>query len=132
MFEQSQHDPGGPLFVMTTAGFNLGPGFDVGRVIDFRKNVDHVRAWLGSADGRIASQVITPHTPGDDGVTMSVWRDDAAMVSAAYRPGKHRDQIERYKAEHTADRTSFTRFRALETCGTWGGIDPVAVARRRE
>jgi len=42
------------------------------RVIDFRVHVDKVHAWLKSADGRVASQVFTPHTVGDDGVTMSL------------------------------------------------------------
>jgi hypothetical protein len=44
------------------------------RVIDFRVHVDKVHAWLQSVDGRVASQVFTPHTVGDDGVTMSLWR----------------------------------------------------------
>jgi hypothetical protein len=39
------------------------------RVIDFRVHVDKVHAWLESVDGRVASQVFTPHTVGDDGVT---------------------------------------------------------------
>jgi hypothetical protein len=45
------------------------------------------------------------------------------------RPGFHRTQIARYKSEKTADRTSFTRFRPLQTSGQWDGVDPIAVAR---
>jgi heme-degrading monooxygenase HmoA len=129
MFEPAPRDPGGPLFVLTTAGFDSGPGFDMARVIDFRRHVDLVRAWLKDADGRIASQVNTPHERGDDGMTMSVWRSDAAMFNAAYKSGEHRTQIERYQREHTADRTSFTRFRMLGSAGLWAGRDPLADAR---
>lgn len=130
IFDNSPHDPGGPLVVMTTAGFNLGPGFDLQRVIAFKRDVDRVKAWMQSAAGMYGVHTFTPITRGDDGVTMSVWADDASMASVMYRLGVHRTQIDRYKSEHTADRTSFTRCRALETCGTWNGTDPIERARR--
>jgi hypothetical protein len=130
IFDTATQDPGGPLLVMTTAGFNRGPELDMERVIDFRVHVDRVHDWLKSVTARVASQVFTPHTVGDDGVTMSVWQSDAAMVAAMYRPGTHRTQIDRYKRETTADRTSFTRFRALRTSGQWGGADPIELARQ--
>ena len=123
LFEASPVDPGGPLFVMTTAGFN--PPVDIARLIEFRVHVDKVRAWIDPADGRVASQVFAPHTLGDDGVTMTLWRNDAAMIDTMYRPGFHRTQVERHKREILADRTSFTRFRVLATHGTWGGSDPL-------
>jgi hypothetical protein len=121
-------DPGGPLVVMTTAGFVLGPELDMARVVDFRRNVDRVRLTAAAADGNFARQVFTPHTRGDDGVTMTVWRDDAAMSAFAYRPGEHRERIERYKRERTCDRTSFTRLRPVRTSGVWEGRDPVVAA----
>lgn len=130
MFEPAERDPGGALFVMTTAGFDLGPAFDAARAIDFRKNVDHVRDWMRSAAGCVAAQVMTPRTRGDDGVTMSVWRDDSTMASVMYGPGAHRTQLDRYRREKTADRTSFTRLRALATSGTWRGVDPFEAARQ--
>src|SRR5665213_144536 len=131
IFDTESRDPGGALFVMTTAGFHAGPELDPARLIDFRVHVDRVHGWLKSADGRVASQVFTPHTVGDDGVTMSIWRDDPSMVTTMYKPGTHRTQIDRYKSEKTADRTSFTRFRALRTCGLWDGTDPVELARQK-
>lgn len=122
-------DPGGPLVVMTTAGFVIGPQLDMARVVDFRTNVDRIRTFAEAAEGNLARQVFAPHTFGDDGVTMTVWRDDASMSAFAYRPGHHRSQIDRYKREQTADRTSFTRFRALRTSGSWNGHCPVEAAR---
>jgi hypothetical protein len=131
MFEPSAEDPGGPLFVMTTAGYVMGPDLDLARVIDFRVHVDKVHGWLQSAEGRVASQVFTPHTVGDDGVTMSLWRSDSAMIDTMYRPGFHRIQIERQRRDNLADRTSFTRFRVLKTRGRWNGSDPFELAGGR-
>jgi hypothetical protein len=65
---------------------------------------------------------------GPDGTTFTTWRDGAAMRDAVYQPGDHRDQLDRYKREQTADRTSFTRLRARTTRGTWNGVDPIDVA----
>lgn len=91
VFEPGRSDPGGSLIVMTTAGFDPGPELDFARVVDFRRNVDRVKTWLQFAPGRVASQVFTPYTPGDDGVTMSIWCDDAAMTAVMYRAGAHRE-----------------------------------------
>ena len=128
VLEAHGEDPGGPLVVMTTAGFDLGPQLDMARVVDFRRNVDQVRQAVSQAEGNVARQVFAPHTVGDDGVTITIWQSDAAMSAFAYRPGEHRDRIDRYKREQTADRTSFTRLRAVRTSGTWDGRDPVVAA----
>jgi hypothetical protein len=119
-------DSGGSLVVITTAGYDMNPGPDIARVIDFRRNVDQVRDAMRVADGNVAVQVFTPHTYGDDGFTTSIWRNEGAMFAAAYRAGEHRARVERHKGVPMADRTSFTRFRALRTVGTWGGTDPCA------
>jgi len=127
MFHIEGEDPGGPLIVITTAGYNMGPDLNFDRVIDFRRNVDQVRDAMRAIDGNVAAQLFTPHTYGDDGFTTSVWRDDAAMFTGAYRPGAHRSRVDRHKGKPMADRTSFTRFRALRTVGSWNGGDPVWV-----
>jgi heme-degrading monooxygenase HmoA len=89
--------------------------------------VDLTNQWIGHAPGCIANQVFTPHTVGDDGVTMSIWRDDASMLAAAYQKGDHRSQLDRHKALPLFDRSSFTRFRILESRGSWNGSDPAAL-----
>ena len=128
MLQPHDDDPGGTLVVITTAGFVLGPDLDMNRVIDFRRNVDAVRAAAATAAGNVARQVFVPHVRGEDGVTMTIWRDDAAMSAFAYRPGDHRARIDRYKREQTCDRTSFTRLRVLRTSGTWDRCDPAVAA----
>ena len=125
LFEVGHQDPGGACMVITTAGFQFGPELKIERVIDFRRNVDRTNEWIGKADGCLASQVFTPHTVGDDGFTMSLWRDDASMLKVAYHPGVHRSQVDRHKAESVFDRSSFTRFRIMDTCGQWNGRNPV-------
>jgi heme-degrading monooxygenase HmoA len=131
MFEVAGSDPGGPLIVMTTAGYVMGPDLDMARVIDFRLSVDRIRPHVSAAAGNIAVQRFTPHTYGDDGATLTIWRDDASMAGFAYRAGPHRSQVDRNKAENMTDRTSFTRFRALRTRGQWGGRDPIAIGQFR-
>jgi hypothetical protein len=126
LFEVPSTDPGGPVMVITTAGFRFGPELKMERVIEFRRNVDVVDAWIQQAEGCLASKPFTPHTIGDDGFTMSVWRDDACMLNASYRAGAHRMQIDRHKSENAFDRSSFTRFRILDACGQWDGRDPIA------
>jgi hypothetical protein len=124
LFDVGKPDPGGVCMVITTAGFVFGPELKIERVIDFRRNVDATNEWMGSANGCLVSQVFTPHTVGDDGFTMSIWRDDVSMLGAAYRPGFHKSQIERHKTENVFDRSSFTRFRVLDSCGLWNGQNP--------
>lgn len=112
--------------VLTTAGFRPGPELTAERLIDFRRHVDVVDGWMQQADGCLASRPFTPHTVGDDGYTMSVWRDDQAMLDASYRGGAHRVQMDRHKAEPIFDRSSFTRVRILANRGRWNGQDPLA------
>jgi hypothetical protein len=60
-----------------------------------------------------------------DPITVSFWRDEAAVKAFSYGPGPHRHQMDRDRAENLADRTSFTRARVVRSVGTWYGKDPV-------
>jgi hypothetical protein len=131
LLEAHADDPGGPLVVMTTAGFDLGPQLDMAWVIDFRRNVDRIRLVAKGAEGNFARQVFVPHVRGDDGVTMTVWRDDAAndRLCLSPRPPPQRDRtIQAANRRQIAPR--FTRLRPLKTSGTWQGSCPVELARR--
>lgn len=121
-------DPGGPLVVMTTGGYVVGPDFDRSRAIDFTHRSARVREVATLAPGNLVQQVFYPHIPGGDPVTMTVWQSDSAMSAFAYRSGLHREMIERHKRVGMLDRTSFTRLRAVRTSGSWNGRDPIAVA----
>jgi hypothetical protein len=99
LFEVSSTDSGGVVAVITTAGFVRGPELKVERLIEFRRNVDLVDEWLGRAEGCLASRPFTPHTVGDDGFTISIWRNDEAMLNASYRAGVHRTYVDRHKCK---------------------------------
>ena len=126
IFETAPTDPGGMMMVITTAGYRFGPEFQLERVIDFRRNVDKVLDWLQKCDGCFAGRAFTPHTAGDDGYTLSLWRDDASMLNASYRDGHHRTELDRHKSTAVFDRSSFTRFRVLDSSGQWEGINPMS------
>lgn len=126
IFDVCGSDPGGTLFVITTAGYLFGPALDMQRVINFRRNVDKVHEDFAHMDGCLASQPFTPHTRGDDGCTLSAWRTDEAMLNAAYRAGVHRTHMDGHKASSAFDRSSFTRLRVLDAHGRWNGADPLA------
>jgi heme-degrading monooxygenase HmoA len=122
LFNVHSNDPGGgALFVITTAGFELRAKSDFARLIDFRRRVQGMRPVIAEAPGSLAHQVFAPQDPGDDAVTMSLWRDEASMIQFAYRPGPHRAELDRQNREQTVDRSSFTRCRVLRSCGTWNG-----------
>ena len=127
VYEATERDPGGPLLVVTTAGFNLRSRGDFQRLIDFRRRVDRMREVIAAAQGSVAHQVFAPQSPGDDEVTISLWRDEQSMSSFAYRPGSHSAELDRQVTHRTLDRSSFTRFRIMQAVGRWNGVDPALV-----
>lgn len=126
IFEVSSADPGGPLMVITTAGYVLAADVNMDRIVPFRQKVDHVNEWLSQMDGCLASRPFTPYKKGNDGCTLSVWRSDEAMLNAMYRGGAHRGYIDGHRAVNDFDRSSFTRFRLLDASGEWNGGNPMA------
>jgi len=124
----SVDEPGrerGPFVVITSVGWTIDAQFDPSRVADFVRGVEMVRESMDSVDGLHSRQVFNFPDFIDDAVTVSIWRDDAAMRAFAYRAGEHKSQMDRFRQLRTADRTSFTRFRVLESQGSWNGSDPL-------
>lgn len=126
-FRPASEDPGGPVVVLTSAGYDISPSgpdaSQIARMKDFRTNVDAVRDWYDTLDGNI---VAGNFATGGDGMTFTLWRSDADLTAAAYGAGAHRTQLDRQRAEGLADRTSYTRTRVLRHMGHWDGRDPVA------
>lgn len=120
-------DPGGTLAVITSAGYdNPGPE-DVPRIANFIKEVDAVVAYYATLPGNIRARSHGGgNVDGGDGLTLSLWRDDQAMMAAAYKPGYHRQQIDYHKEVGHFDRSSFTRLRIVASRGTWDGGDPLS------
>lgn len=126
LFEISEETSGGPLVVVTTAGYILGFEANIDRVVAFRHKVDGVVAWMNELEGCLFSRAFTPNTVGYDGFTVSIWRSDEDMLCASYRAGLHRNYMDGHKTASDFDRSSFTRFRVLETRGQWDGRDFLA------
>ena len=126
-FTTAATDPGGPLLVLTSAGYeNPGPG-DVKRIKNFLEQVDNVVDFYASLPSNIRRAVYSGvGVEQIDGMTVSLWENDAAMMQAAYRPGLHKEQMDFHRNYDHFDRSSFTRTRILESKGTWDGSDPVA------
>jgi len=119
---------GDVVITLTTAGWDLGADFDVQRAMSFGAGVERVRTWIRDEpiDGMRASHNFTyPGMLVHDGSTFSIWRDDAAMKEFAYRPGAHKTEMDAFRIDETADRTSWTRLHPLESHGTWSGTDPL-------
>lgn len=126
-FRPAPKDPGGPLMVITSAGYeNPGPA-EMPRIADFRARVEQVRAdYASRAENRRVAVFSGVLVDGGDGMTMSIWRDQPSMMGAAYQPGAHRGHLDAHKEKPVFDRSSFSRFRILASSGTWDGGDPVA------
>jgi hypothetical protein len=125
-FAVAPSDPGGPLMVLTSAGFdNPGPN-DVPRIVKFYDGVMQVRDYFAALPGNIRRAVFNgSRVDGRNGITVTLWGSDEAMLAAAYRPGHHRSQLDYQRAVGHFDYSSFTRARILATKGTWDGSDPV-------
>ena len=117
-------DPGGPLVVVTTAGFLSREDWMLPRIRLFVEGVAEVMAWYGTLPSNLRNDVFNG-TEGREGFTCSLWRSDEAMREAAYHDGRHRVRMEQNRAGLMFDYSSFTRLRALCSHGDWDG-DPFA------
>ena len=118
-----RHD--GPLVVITSVGWIAGPDLDTRRVQDFLSRSRALRDGMRGCPGLRASHGFSFGSPidGPDAITVSFWASARAMTDFAYRPGPHVDAMAHADAVRNHDRSSFTRLRALERRGTWGGGD---------
>jgi hypothetical protein len=121
-------DLGGPLLILTSAGYdNPGPD-DLPRIREFVRGVDDVVAFYATLPSNVRRAVFSgARVDGHDGATLSLWSDDPSMLAAAYHPGIHRERMDRQKKTGMFDRSSFTRGRILGSRGSWDGVDPVAL-----
>ena len=117
-------DPGGPLIVVTSAGFLSREDWMLPRIRQFVEGVSEVMAWYGALPSNLRNGVFNG-PDGREGFTCSLWRSDEAMREAAYREGSHRGRMEESRAGLMFDYSSFTRLRAIRWHGDWDG-DPFA------
>ena len=117
-------DPGGPLVVVTSAGFLSRDADMLPRIRQFIEGVSDVMAWYGALPSNLRNDVFNG-PDGREGFTCSLWRSDEAMREAAYHDGRHRTRMEESRAKLMFDYSSFPRLRAVHSHGDWDG-DPFA------
>ena len=115
------NDPGGPLIVVTSAGFNSVAPDQIPRFVRFAKGVSDVIAYYGTLKENLRRDVFNGGFDGREGFTLSLWQDDAGMTQSAYHPGPHRDLMEQSRDGSLMDRSSFTRLRVVQSHGAWNG-----------
>ena len=120
----ADEDPGGPLAVVTTAGYVSREPDQIPRIVDFTARVREVKDRYEALEGNVRSSIFYAGHDGRDSLTCSFWQNDAAMQAAAYGAGYHSDQLKRHKTTPMCDRTSFTRARFIRSSGTWNGSNP--------
>ena len=125
--EVADVDPGGPLAVMTSAGYDDESLSYLPRILDFTSKVDKVRSWYDTLDGNLINGNYQHQHLEIDGMTFSIWKSDEAMTEAAYGLGPHREYLNAQKTDKLADRTSYLRNRVIASKGTWGGADPISL-----
>ena len=114
-------DPGGPLIVLTSAGFMSRDAATLPRIRRFVTGVTEVLDSYGTQASNLRRAAFRAGFDGRDGFTLSLWNSDEGMMQAAYLPGIHRTRIDENKAGLLADRTSFTRLRVIRSWGDWDG-----------
>lgn len=114
-------DPGGPLLVLTSAGFASRDEAMLPRIKRFVAGVVGVLDDYGKRPSNLRRGAFRAGFDGRDGFTLSLWRSDEGMREAAYFPGVHRSRVDEDKAGLLSDRTSFTRLRVLRSWGDWDG-----------
>lgn len=111
----------GPMVVVTTAGFSSRDPSQLPRIASFMQGVSDVMDFYGTLPGNICRDVFNGGFDGLDGFTLSIWRDDKAMISGAYKPGRHKTLMDESRDGSVMDRSSFTRARIVRGQGTWDG-----------
>lgn len=114
-------DPGGPLMVLTSAGFVSRDAATLPRILRFVAGVVEVLDDYGTKASNLRRAAFRGGFDGGDGFTISLWHSDEGMLKAAYQPGTHRTRKDEDKAGLLSDRTSFTRLRVIHSWGDWDG-----------
>lgn len=99
---------------------------DLERMKTFTAGIDAVIGFYGSQPDNLRRAIFAAGAVDRrEGCTMTLWRDDKAMMMAAYIIGEHKEQLVRHQNSALFDRSSFTRGRIVASKGIWDGADPV-------
>ena len=110
-------EKGAPVFVITSLGLgSIGPG-----AVAFGQGNHAIRKTIRSQPGlRFEAQILADN-PVTDGVTMTLWDNEASVIDFAYRQDPHRTAM-KVKEHKDISRGSFTRSAVRHFSGSWDGI----------
>jgi len=120
----STEDEAGPLVVVTSAGFLSREPDQIPRIARFARGVQEVMEFFSESEGNVRRETFNGGFDQREGFTVSLWRDDEAMMQTAYWEGTHRTLMDQSRDGSLFDRSSFTRARIVVSNGSWDG-DPV-------
>ncbi|MEM6579536.1 MAG: hypothetical protein AAF678_13690 [Pseudomonadota bacterium] len=118
-------DVQGPLAIVTTAGFeDPKDPTSLPRISRFVVKVSEAIAFRGAQPGNLRCAVFNGGFDGREGLTLTLWKSDDAMLRAAYHSGHHRNLMDESRDGSVFDRSSFSRLRIIDSRGSWDG-DPL-------
>jgi|LGOV01.1.fsa_nt_gb hypothetical protein len=120
----ADEDPKGPLMVLTTAGYISRDAETIPRIRRFMRGVEDVIDFFGEQDANVRRDVFNGGFDQKEGFTISLWKNDEAMMKTAYWQGIHRTLMDESRDGSMFDRSSFTRARIVSSSGSWDG-DPL-------
>lgn len=111
----------GTLAVVTSAGFDAESTVPLERRKAFLAGIEAVVRAYAEAPGNLHRDVANgAGVDGRDGLTLSLWDADSAMMVSAYKTGVHRGLMDDHFGTPMFDRSSFTRLRVRQSRGDWG------------
>jgi hypothetical protein len=119
----ASRDPGGPLAVLTTAGYASCSAEKFAQLDNFLNENERGLEAFGQSSGHVRGGFFVSDDSGD-GVTCTLWKDDKEMLNALYGSGVHRELIASHANRQLFDRSSFTRTRIIQTSGKWDCENP--------
>jgi hypothetical protein len=113
--------PEGPLVVITSAGFNSLRPDQRPRFVRFNRGIQDVIKFYSQVEGNLRRDVFVGEFDRRDSFTVTLWRNDKAMLQGAYHDGTHRTLMDQSRDGSFFDRSSFTRARLISSSGSWDG-----------
>ncbi|MDP2816839.1 MAG: hypothetical protein Q8O29_00910 [Polaromonas sp.] len=110
-----------PIVIITT----IGPYSREEDALTAFQRAHCSRSSLLQAEGLLHEMLLVPYPPmATDLFTITIWRNERAAQTWAYRTDSHRAAMEFYKAGSEKPRVSFTRCLIERSEGGWRGREP--------
>lgn len=120
----SQSKSSGPLAVITSAGFISQDAAEMPRIKAFTTGSKKILARFKQDSELIEGAIFYSMYDQLDGITLTLWPNEQAMLKAAYQNGLHAELMHKHRDQAMADRISNTRANIIKSYGTWDQQTP--------